>query len=166
MTARVAPKAGGRARRVGGCVCDAWGGKAARVEREDGTRRAWPQEDACDVWAGKAARAGQEHGTRGTEGRHASRVGAGGRTCDALRTTPEALGRGGARRCGAVPWPCYSVSGTRVGVARVRVSLRKNSGDTNRIQTPATRPSRADTKAMTNTPPMYQCGQNGISHDV
>jgi hypothetical protein len=36
----------------------------------------------------------------------------------------------------------------------------------NRVQIPAMRPISADTKAITKTPPMYQCGQNGISQDV
>jgi len=53
-----------------------------------------------------------------------------------------------------------------VGVALVRVSLRKKAGETNRIQIAATRPTSAEKKAMRNAPPMYQCGQNGISQDV
>jgi hypothetical protein len=37
----------------------------------------------------------------------------------------------------------------------------KNPGMVNRDQIPAMRPISADTKAITKTPPMYQCGQNG-----
>jgi hypothetical protein len=57
-------------------------------------------------------------------------------------------------------------SGTRVGVTRVRVSLRKNGGLTTRMMIPPTRPATAERNAITKTPPMYQCGQNGISQDV
>ncbi len=36
----------------------------------------------------------------------------------------------------------------------------------NLIQIPAISPTSAEMKPITNAPPMYQCGQNGISHDV
>jgi len=57
-------------------------------------------------------------------------------------------------------------SGTRVGVDLVSVCLRKNAGMANRIQIPAIRPTSAEMKAIMKAPPMYQCGQNGISQDV
>lgn len=57
-------------------------------------------------------------------------------------------------------------SGARVGVVRVRVSLRKKAGIANLTQIPTTSPARAARKAIRKAPPMYQCGQNGISQDV
>jgi hypothetical protein len=60
----------------------------------------------------------------------------------------------------------YCTSGTSVGVARVRVCLRKNAGIQIRTPMPERSPASADRKAMMNTPPRYQCGQNGISHEV
>jgi hypothetical protein len=98
-------------------------------------------------------------------------VGTGLRGCRASSGT--GLGGALAVRPVAVRWPsglsrcgARQSSGTRVGVDLVSVCLRKYAGMTNLIQIPAIRPTRPEMKAITNAPPMYQCGQNGISQDV